>query len=134
MLKNKDKGNDNIQTSDTKVAEPTNDIEPESNSFLRTGKISPPVKLGPTDNIINGTVKNSNGGLSDNTVVLIKDTKGNVIRALKTNKLGQFRLQTPLANGSYLVEAIKGGENFDIIRIEAVGSQLNPVYLIAKPK
>lgn len=86
------------------------------------------------DNIIYGTVKNQFGVLADNTVVLIKDVKGNVIRALKTNKLGQFKTQTPVDNGTYLIEAIKGGENFDIIRVEAVGTKLNPVYLIGKSK
>lgn len=86
------------------------------------------------DNIIYGTVKNQFGVLADNTVVLIKDVKGNVIRALKTNKLGQFKTQTPVDNGTYLIEAIKGGENFDIIRVEAVGTKLSPVYLIGKSK
>jgi hypothetical protein len=86
------------------------------------------------DNIIYGTVKNQFGVLADNTVVLIKDVKGNVLRALKTNKLGQFKTQTPVDNGTYLIEAIKGGENFDIIRVEAVGTKLNPVYLIGKLK
>ena len=87
-----------------------------------------------SDNIIYGTVKDQHGVLSENTVVLIKDIKGNVIRALKTNKLGQFKTQTPVQNGSYLIEAIKGGDNFDIIRIEATGVKINPVYLIGKPK
>jgi|694.fasta_scaffold00773_36 hypothetical protein len=86
------------------------------------------------DNIIYGTVKDHNGMLSENTVVLIKDERGEVIRALKTNKLGQFKTQTPLPNAIYFIEALKGGEVFDIIRVEAKGQKLNPVYLIGKPK
>ena len=70
----------------------------------------------------------------DKGAVLIKDGRGEVIRALKTNKLGQFKTQTPLPNGIYLIEALKGGEIFDIIRIEANGQKLNPVYLIGKLK
>ncbi len=84
-------------------------------------------------NIISGTVKGKSGDLIENAVVLIKDLQGNVSRALKTNKLGQFKTQTPMPNGSYDIHIIKGGENFDIIRVEAVGAEISPVYMIGKP-
>ena len=63
---------------------------------------------------------------------MVKDVKGDVVRALKTNKLGQFKTQTSLNNGRYTVEAIKGGENFDIISIEARGVPLPQLTLIGK--
>lgn len=83
-------------------------------------------------NIIEGIVKNSQGELLENVVVLIKDNEGNVLRALKTNKLGQFTIQSPIQNGKYIVEAIKGGMQFDTLVAEAKGETITPLYFVAK--
>lgn len=64
------------------------------------------------NNVIYGTIKDKDGSLLDETIVLIKDKDGNVVRALKTNKLGQYKIQSPLPNGKYTIEAIKGGGEF----------------------
>jgi len=82
-------------------------------------------------NIIHGIVKNKDGDLLENAVVIIKDANGDVMRALKTNQLGQFKTQTAVPNGGYSVEAIKGGQKFDIISVEAFGQQIRPINLIA---
>lgn len=82
-------------------------------------------------NVIHGTVKNKASELVEGAVVIIKDKDGDAIRALKTNQLGQFKTQTPLQDGVYTVEAIKGGSKFDIISVEAKGQQLKPLQIIA---
>ncbi len=82
-------------------------------------------------NLITGTVKNKKGELIDNAVVIIKDKDGDAIRALKTNQLGQFKTQTPMQNGKYTVETIKGGMKFDIISVEAKGQPISPLSIIA---
>lgn len=82
-------------------------------------------------NIIHGIVKDKDGNLIENAVVIIKDSNGDVIRALKTNQLGQFKTQTTVPNGGYTVEAIKGGQKFDIISVEAFGQPIRPINLIA---
>jgi len=82
-------------------------------------------------NVVSGTVKDKNGQLVDNAVILIKDSGGDVIRALKSNQLGQFKTQSQLTNGKYTIEVIKGGEKFDIISIEATGQPISPLNLIA---
>lgn len=82
-------------------------------------------------NIIHGIVKNKDGDLLENAVVIIKDANGDVMRALKTNQLGQFKTQTAVPNGGYTVEAIKGGQKFDIISVEAFGQPIRPINLIA---
>lgn len=81
-------------------------------------------------NVLQGIVKGKTGELLESAVVMIKDSEGDVIRALKTNKLGQFKTQTPLVNGKYTVEAIKAGEKFDIISVSATGTIIPPVKLI----
>jgi hypothetical protein len=83
-------------------------------------------------NVIHGIVKDKNGVLLESAVVMIKDGKGDVVRALKTNKLGQFKTQTALENGKYTIEAIKGGEKFDIISVETRGFPIPAVTLIGK--
>lgn len=82
-------------------------------------------------NIIHGIVKDKDGNLVENAVIIIKDSNGDVMRALKTNQLGQFKTQTAVPNGGYTVEAIKGGQKFDIISVEAFGQPIRPINLIA---
>ncbi len=83
-------------------------------------------------NIVHGVVKDKSGVLLEDAVIMVKDEKGDVVRALKTNKLGQFKTQTSVNNGKYTIEAIKGGENFDIISIVARGEPLPSLTLIGK--
>ncbi len=83
-------------------------------------------------NIISGVVKDSKGTFIQDAVILIKDDNGNVVRALKTNMLGQFASQSSMENGKYKVEVVKGGLNFDIMVVEAKGLPLNPLYFVSK--
>ena len=83
-------------------------------------------------NKITGVVKSQTGDLIDSAVVLIKDSDGNVMRALKTNPLGQFTSESPVTNGTYFVEIIKGGHKFDIMKVEAKGNVMSPLYFVAK--
>lgn len=83
-------------------------------------------------NVISGVAKGKDGSLLENAVVIIKDNQGDVISALKTNKLGQFQTQTPIPNGRFTIEVIKGGEKFDIISVELTGELVKPVTIIGK--
>jgi len=83
-------------------------------------------------NIIHGVVKNPSGKLIENAVILIKNDKGDIVRALKSNKLGHFKTQTELEPGKYTIEAVKGKLKFDIIAVTVNNSVLPSVTLIAK--
>ncbi len=83
-------------------------------------------------NIIHGVVKDASGKLLENAVVLIKNNKGDIERALKTNKLGHFKTQTKLDNGKYTIEVVKEKLKFDIIAIDINDNVLPSVTLIAK--
>lgn len=78
-------------------------------------------------NVINGYVKGKNGNLIKNAVIIVKDQSDDVVRALKTNELGQFAITTPLPNGLYHVEASSDGSTFDIITVDLSGTVLEPV-------
>lgn len=83
-------------------------------------------------NVINGIVKDKNGDYLEGCVAVIHDKEGLPVRALKTNKLGQFTGSTPLPNGTYTLELEKDNYNFDVLQIELTGQILPPLMITAK--
>lgn len=83
-------------------------------------------------NVINGIVKDMSDALLEGVVVVIYDKEGLPVRALKTNKLGQFSGSTPLHNGTYTVELEKDGFAFDVLQIDLTGAVLPPLMITAK--
>jgi hypothetical protein len=55
-------------------------------------------------NVVTGIVKDKDKNLLPGVLVTVKDKDGVPLRALKTNRLGQFAASTQLPNGVYLVE------------------------------
>ncbi|MBP8961136.1 carboxypeptidase regulatory-like domain-containing protein, partial [Patescibacteria group bacterium] len=81
-------------------------------------------------NTVSGVLKNRRGDLLENVVLVIKNEKGETVRALKTNKLGNFMLSSPIPNGNYIIEIDQTrdtGLTFDIISFSANGGLL-PSY------
>lgn len=102
-------------------------------------KVVIPVKAKPTSvalttfpNIINGIVKDKAGAYLEGTVAVIYDKEGLPVRALKTNKLGQFTGSTPLPNGTYTLEIEKDGFTFDVLQMELTGGVMAPLLITAK--
>ena len=83
-------------------------------------------------NILVGMVLDQNGEMIENAILEIRDNHGVPVRAFKTNKLGQFRIATPLANGVYEIEVEKEGYLFDIIKFEVKGKIIKPIEIRAK--
>lgn len=85
-------------------------------------------------NIIVGTIIDPQGQQLPGVLVTIKNRQGRIVRALKTNDLGQFISLTPLPNGEYLLEAEDPSERFkfDIIKTGLHGKVFPPIALIAK--
>lgn len=93
-------------------------------------KFSPqlPLPYKPKEpNRIVGMVFDANDHILTNTILEIKDLSGNSVRALKTNKLGQFSIARPLDNGTYLIEAEHETKHFDIIKLETIGEIIPPI-------
>jgi len=55
-------------------------------------------------NVVTGIVKDGDQNLLPGVLVTVKDNEGMPLRALKTNRLGQFAASTPLPNGTYVIE------------------------------
>src|SRR3989344_1804002 len=90
------------------------------------------VALTTFPNVINGIVKDIGGNYIEGVVAVIYDKEGLPVRALKTNKLGQFNGSTPLPNGTYTLEVEKDNFRFDVLQIELAGDILPPLQITAK--
>lgn len=91
-------------------------------------------KVPQTPNIVMGVIKDAQKKILPNIIITIKDNKGIPLRALKTNKLGQFMTATPLPNGTYLLEIEDPLKRFvfDIAQITLSGKSFLPIEIIAK--
>lgn len=88
---------------------------------------TPISELAPTEpNVISGTVLDQRGNLLPQTLIVVKNKKGRIVRAIKTNALGKF-LVSPLPNGSYNLELPKAGAIFAKIGIELTGKLVQPL-------
>lgn len=83
-------------------------------------------------NLVVGYIRTKEGKLVEGAILEIRDIEGNPARALKTNKLGQFLIATPLANGDYEIETEKEGFEFDIIKISLKGEIIPPIEIVSK--
>jgi len=127
----------NIQSLFTTVAVPKPKVEIKPPGPPRTKKaVAPKVikdNLGPftpsLPNIISGVIKDKEGKLIEGAILEIRDGTGLAVRALKSNKLGQFRIATPLPNGTYEIITEKEGYEFDIIKITLVGEIVQPIEI-----
>jgi hypothetical protein len=95
-----------------------------------TGRFSKP-------NVLSGRVKGPGGKMIEGALLILKNDRGEPVRAFKTNTLGQFTLSTPLSIGNYSIEVSSAGGadvSFDIISLEVKGGVIPPVELIGKRK
>lgn len=86
-------------------------------------------------NVLTGVVRDAEGKNLGDTLLIVKNSRGDTIRALKTNSLGQFVVSTPLQNGTYTVEVSpvnKTNLTFAIIPIEAKGEVIPTLDVVGK--
>ncbi len=83
-------------------------------------------------NVISGIVRDASNNYLEGVIAVIHDREGLPVRALKTNKLGQFMGSTPLPNSIYTLELEKEGYSFDVLQIELTGTILPPIMITAK--
>jgi len=87
-------------------------------------------------NVVTGIIKDNENVLLPGVLVTVKDKEGIPLRALKSNKLGQFAASTPLGNGVYIVEVEdpRGRFTFDKVQITLNGVVMPAIQIIAKSK
>ena len=90
------------------------------------------IVLTSTPNVINGIVTDTLNNYLEGVIVVTHDKQGLPVRALKTNKLGQFVAATPLPNGVYTLSLEKDSLIFDSISVPLDGKLLAPIVVSAK--
>lgn len=89
------------------------------------------VPLTDKPNVVSGLVADSSGSPIAGVIIIIRDANGIPVRALKTNKLGQFLSVTPLSSGTYHLE-IEGEENnFEPISLILTDKVMEPMMIEA---
>jgi len=91
-------------------------------------------RLTNVPNVITGIVKDDSGNLLPGILVTVTNAEGVPMRALKTNKLGQFGASTPLAPGTYFVEIEdpRGRFTFSRVQITLNGGVVPVLEILAK--
>lgn len=114
-------------------AGPTQKVEIDQSKVQNTSyNRELPFPSPPTEpNIPVGMTIDENGHLVSNAIVEIISQTGSVVRAVKTNSLGQFFVTTPLADGSYTIQAEKGEIPFPPIKLEVLGKIIEPIEIRA---
>ena len=87
-------------------------------------------------NVITGIIKDHDGNLLPGVLITVRDKDDIPVRALKTNKLGQFAASTPLPSNIYTVdiEDPRQLHFFDHIRVTLNGTIMSPVEVTSKSK
>ncbi|KKQ99090.1 MAG: hypothetical protein UT26_C0057G0004 [Microgenomates group bacterium GW2011_GWC1_39_12] len=127
-------------TPSTRVNQAVPQVKPRG----PTVKIIPPEattraglpRLTTFSNVVTGIVKDNVGGLLPGVLVTVRDKEGVPLRALKTNKLGQFAASTQLPNGTYIIE-VEDPRNrylFDRAQITLNGAVMPAIEIVAKSK
>jgi hypothetical protein len=122
-------------TSASHVATPRAPHAPTVKIITQEGAVKAGLpRLTTFPNVVTGIIKDSENNLLPGVLVTVKDKDSMPLRALKTNRLGQFAASTPLANGVYFVE-IEDPRlrfTFDRVQISLNGSVVPAIEIIAK--
>lgn len=107
-------------------------LKPQPPTTTIKAKSIPTLKLTSFPNVINGIVTDSQGNYIEGAIVVAHDKQGLPVRALKSNKLGQFVAATPLPNGEYAIVVEKDNLVFDKVSVELNNEVLPPILVAAK--
>jgi len=124
--------NDVLEPETRAYLEPSPTLAPTSELPSQTATLNTnlPFPLPPTEpNKLVGMVLNPNNDLLNDTIIEIQTEAGQVARAVKTNALGQFFVTTPLANGTYTIQAEKDGYQFSPLQLLLSGEVIPPLEI-----
>ena len=102
---------------------------PEVEPVTHTDLVSSP----ETANILSGLVYDNEGKIVEGSIVeIINSETGIPVRALRSNKLGQFTIATPLSSGKYTIITEKDGLVFDPVSLNVNNAIIKAILLKAK--
>lgn len=83
-------------------------------------------------NLLTGQVLDSAGSYLEGVILELSDATGLPVRALRSNKLGQFMTATPLPQGTYTLIAEKDGLQFSPLTLQAENKIISPIVIKAQ--
>ncbi len=83
-------------------------------------------------NKVVGMVFTPEGKILPGAIVEIRNLKGEVARAVKTNPLGQFFITTPLDTGEYVVVTEKTGHTFANQQLILDNTIVDPLQIVSQ--
>ena len=90
------------------------------------------IPLTSTPNVISGLITDASGTPLAGAVIVVRDAFGIPVRALKTNKLGQFLSATPLATGTYTIETESETATFKPLNLDLKDQIVPPIAIAAE--
>ncbi|MBI5151518.1 MAG: PrgI family protein [Candidatus Pacebacteria bacterium] len=99
----------------------------ENLAQVQTNTALPFPKTPTTPNLVVGMILDQSGKMIDQCIIEIQDHLGMPLRALRSNKLGQFFVSTPLPSGEYNIVVEKDGYSFDTMRLSLHGAIVSPL-------
>lgn len=90
------------------------------------------IPLTNTPNVLSGLVSDAADISLEGAIIIVRDRGGIPVRALKTNKLGQFLSLTPLSSGVYSLEIEHLSAHFEPVTINLTGNIMSPLEIKAK--
>lgn len=99
---------------------------------MQTNANLPFPKTPTIPNLVVGMVLDLNGKMVEQSIIEIRDHTGMPVRALRSNKLGQFFVSTPLPSGEYELVVEKDNYTFDTMKLTLSGGVVSPVEVRAK--
>lgn len=82
-------------------------------------------------NLLSGSVTTPSGQSIEGVILELVDASGLPVRALRTNKLGQFMTATPLPAGAYTLTAEKEGLQFAPLTLNLANQVIAPLIIKA---
>ncbi|KKS87749.1 MAG: hypothetical protein UV62_C0028G0009 [Parcubacteria group bacterium GW2011_GWC1_43_11] len=120
---------ENIPLSPTPLTSIIQPQVPTSNVQRPASTSSLPAPERP--NLLAGQVLDPAGLYLEGVILELSDATGLPVRALRTNKLGQFMTATPLASGSYTLSAEKEGFTFPPLSLQVENRIISPITITA---
>ncbi|PIP61091.1 hypothetical protein COW99_05705 [Candidatus Roizmanbacteria bacterium CG22_combo_CG10-13_8_21_14_all_38_20] len=118
---------------------PPQEIQPTANTEVRVLETKAATGMGfvnaPTQlNALSAVILDTSGKPLPDILAIIKNEHKMIVRALKSNSLGQVVSHTPLANGTYYIELEDPKKMFvfDIIKTTLKGGMFQPIQIGAK--
>lgn len=82
-------------------------------------------------NVLAGMVLDASGKLLENAIIEVRTEQGVPVRAIKSNKLGQFFTSSPLPTGTYQMIIEKAGYRFEPQRLTIQNTVISPLEIRA---